>query len=327
MCTTTKSTVPVRCPNCRHQGPAFSYLLGQRSRCKICNHVFQIPKHVRIDCPGCGIALRVLSEEIDRHVICKFCSQAFRVSPDLLKGATALCPGEHAAIGSMRNRSPENTVTSEIEEELRAARAELIRMEQERKAQAERILVVEQALLRVLGDQEALKASLKRLENDNVRTQSSRLEDERKAVKDLDRLRFSALQPGPCAPPPFPQNHGRSNGHGRLSSRPPQRTAATARATAKPPGERSNLGDAMDQISRCELKADLLVSQLKTTKEARELERHAFEQILERLQEELSWARSESEIARGNLKPSDERDPNSDEEPCQLAAVSHLAVG
>ncbi len=167
MCTTTKSTVPVRCPNCRHQGPAFSYLLGQRSRCKMCNHVFQIPKHVRIDCPGCGIALRVLSEEIDRHVICKFCSQAFRVSPDLLKGATALCPGEHAAIGSMRNRSPENTVTSEIEEELRAARAELIRMEQERKAQAERILVVEQALLRVLGDQEALKASLKRLQTEN----------------------------------------------------------------------------------------------------------------------------------------------------------------
>ena len=53
------------------------------------------------------------------------------------------------------------------------------------------------------------------------------------------------------------------------------------------------------------MKADLLVTQLKTIKEAREIERHTFEKTLGRLQEELTWARSEFEIACASVKPSD----------------------
>ena len=61
MCSPSLSTltVPVVCPSCRHEGPAFIYLLGRLSRCKMCGHNFPIPRHIRIACPGCGYGLRV----------------------------------------------------------------------------------------------------------------------------------------------------------------------------------------------------------------------------------------------------------------------------
>ena len=85
MCSPSRSTatVPVACPNCRHEGPAYVYLLGRLSRCKMCGHNFPIPKHVRMGCPGCGFSLRVPSELIDSDVSCKFCQRAFRAVPAL----------------------------------------------------------------------------------------------------------------------------------------------------------------------------------------------------------------------------------------------------
>ena len=81
-CSTTRSTVTVQCPNCQHEGPAFRELLGQRCRCRICKHVFQIPGHVRMACPGCRATLRVLPAMLDREVVCKFCNKPFRASPE-----------------------------------------------------------------------------------------------------------------------------------------------------------------------------------------------------------------------------------------------------
>ena len=163
----TTLTIPVRCPKCLHQGPAFSYLLGRRSRCKMCNHSFLIPKHLRVVCPGCSVGLRVLPEAIGRNVACKFCNQEFRISPDLLSGGTVPCPGEHPAAKSIRDRAPATMVAPDLEERLRTTRDELVRMERERSEQAERLLAVEQALLRMLGDQAAFKGSIQRLQADN----------------------------------------------------------------------------------------------------------------------------------------------------------------
>ena len=81
--TRRRSTVPVACPSCRHEGPAYLFLLGKLSRCKMCGHDFPMPGHVRIRCPGCGLGLRVPAEMIDRDVSCKFCNQAFRADPTL----------------------------------------------------------------------------------------------------------------------------------------------------------------------------------------------------------------------------------------------------
>ncbi len=85
LCSTTRSTVTVQCPNCRHEGPAFRHLLGQRSRCRICNHAFQMPEHVRMACPGCGATLRVLPAMLDREVVCKFCNEPFRAGSVLTR--------------------------------------------------------------------------------------------------------------------------------------------------------------------------------------------------------------------------------------------------
>jgi hypothetical protein len=81
MCSPHRSTVPVTCPSCRHEGPAYRYLLGKISRCKMCGHDFRMPGHVRIPCPGCRFGLRVPAELIDHDVSCKFCDQGFRVVP------------------------------------------------------------------------------------------------------------------------------------------------------------------------------------------------------------------------------------------------------
>ncbi len=318
MCAPARLTVPVQCPHCRHQGPAFVHLLGKHSRCKMCNHVFRIPRNIRIACPGCGIALRVLSEAIGRNVVCKFCDQAFRVDSGLLANVTHSCPGEHPVAGTTRIRPPVDRGISEIAESLNSARAELTRIEQERISQAERIQSVEQALLRVLRDQETLKAELERFQTENnahgwhrrltdeaFSVSPSIHEEEQKRLKEEERAHPSELQAVATTSSLLPHYPGRSIGHGRhllKTTRPPQKPAAPARATIKPNGARSNLCDALDEISHCELKADLLITQLKTAEEARELERGSFEKTLELLHQELSLTRSELELARGNTR-------------------------
>ena len=77
----SRATVPVACPSCRHEGPAFVYLLGKRSRCKKCEHNFTMPRNVRMGCPHCLAELRVPAEAIGRDVACKFCGASFHAEP------------------------------------------------------------------------------------------------------------------------------------------------------------------------------------------------------------------------------------------------------
>ncbi len=319
MCSMTKLTVPVQCPHCRHEGPAFSYLLGQRSRCKMCNQVFQMPKHFRIACPECGVSLRVLLEMIGRDVVCKFCDHAFHIVSDPSRVRSASCRDQNATADPTPDRTREHAVSLTVEAALEAARAEVIRMEQERSEQAARLLSLEHALRRISGDHLGIHTSLEQLRVENetrarqdrdeikeLRTQLSRLEERHAAVvAGQDLMSSLAPLPGPTAQPSFPQHRASQNGHGRIPSlKPPQRTAPAGHSSAKTQVDRTTIREAIDRISYCELKADLLVTQLKTTKEARELDRQSFEQLLGKLQLELTQARNE--LARGNSRLSDQ---------------------
>ncbi len=340
LCSTNKSTVTVQCPNSQHEGPAFRQLLGQRSRCRICNHVFQMPGHVRMACPGCGATLRVLPEMLDREVVCKFCNESFQARPDRPRSAHKLCVGEHAAIKPVSDQPAESANDSNIHEELEAARAELIRIEQERADQAERVLSLEQALFKVLSEQETLHTALQRLRSENqavaeherleiedLRTELKRIEVQRLALlQERDMMRPAPSQTGNGSQPPFIQNHTRPNGNGPvLSSRPPQRTAPAGIAKPRPQDDRAILRDANDRISHCEFKAGQLVAQLKAVQQDKELDRQAFERVLGRMQEALTRAKSEFEVARGYTRAAADRliDP-SDES--QHLADSPLAA-
>jgi hypothetical protein len=335
MCSTTKSTITVQCPNCRHEGPAFRELLGQRSRCKMCNHVFQINGLVRMVCPGCGATLRVLPEMLDREVVCKFCNEPFRACSELTRIVHRPCPGEHAAIKPACDHPAKSDNDPNIRQELEAARAELIRMGQERLDQVERVLALEQAFFKVLSEQETLQAGFQRLRSENqtlaeherleiesLRTELKRIEVQRLAiVQEHDLMRASPPQARTGSQPPLTQNHTRHNGNVRvLSSRPPQKTAPAGTSKPRPQDDRAILRDASDRISHCELKAGQLVAQLKTVQQDKELERQAFEKVLVRLQEALTRAKSEFDAASGSTRAAADRLIDQNDDPRQLAA-------
>src|SRR5271157_249616 len=335
MCSTTKSTITVQCPNCQHEGPAFRELLGQRSRCKMCNHVFQIHGHVRMACPGCGVTLRVLPEMLGREVVCMFCNEPFRACSEPTRIVPKPCPGEHAAIKPACAHPAESDNDPNIHQELAAARAELIRMRQERLDQVERVLALEQALFKVLSEQKTLQAALQRLRSENqtlaeherleiesLRAELKRIEVQRLAiVQEHDLMRALPPQAGTGPQPPLTRNHTRHNGNGRvLSSRPPQKPAPAGISKSGPQDDRAILRDASDRISHCELKAGQLVAQLKTAQQDKELERQAFEKVLVRLQEALTRAKSEFDVARGYTGAAADRLIDQNDDPRQLAA-------
>ena len=241
MCSTAKSTITVQCPNCRHEGPAFRELLGQRSRCKMCNHVFQIPGHVYLACPGCGVTLRVLPEMLDREVVCKFCNEPFRACSELARIVHKPCPGEHAAIKPACDHPAESDNDPNIRQELEAVRAELIRMGQERLDQVERVLALEQAFFKVLSEQETLQAGFQRLrsedqtlaeherlEIESLRTELKRIEVQRLAIVQEHDLMRSFAAPGPYRLT-TPVN---SESHSPQRKRPSSLVAAAAKDSA-----------------------------------------------------------------------------------------------
>jgi len=277
---------------------------------------------------------------LDREVVCKFCNEPFRACPERSRSAHELSAGEHAAIKPASDPPAESGNDPNIHQELEATRAELIRMEQQQLDQAARVLALEQALFKVLGEQETLQAALQRLRSENqalaeherleiesLRTELKRIEVQRLAiVQEQDLMRAVASRAGTGSQPPFIQNHTRPNGNGpALSSRPPQRSVAAGVAKPKPQDDRAILRDANDRISHCEFKAGQLVAQLKTVQQDKELERQAFERVLVRLQEALTRAKSEFEVARGCTRAAADRliDQNDDS---QHLADSPLAA-
>jgi DNA repair exonuclease SbcCD ATPase subunit len=318
VCSTRKSTVTTQCPICLHEGPAFRELIGQKCRCKVCDHVFQMPRHVSIACPGCGVALRVPAEMLDRQVACKFCNEPFRAWASLARIAQAV-PGEHPAL--RLSCDPLDTQDDrEIHQELEASRAELSRMAEERTRHVERVLSLEQALLQVVSEQQELRGALERLRAENqslseherldvnsLRAELKRVEAERRWVaSEQGRACTSPHLPG-AGSQPLHQIHNGHNGNRRvLSTRPPQRTAVGIGKSGSN-GDLANLRDAIDRISHCESKADQLVAQLKTAQQDKEMVRQAFETVLVRLQDALSRARSEFDVAHGNAGDTDDR--------------------
>ncbi len=334
-CSTTRSTVTVQCPNCQHEGPAFRELLGQRSRCRICKHVFQIPGHVRMACPGCRATLRVLPEMLDREVVCKFCNKPFRASPEPARIVPEPSAGEHAAIKPACDQPAESGNDPNMHQELEDARDELMRLEQERVDQAERVHALEQALLKVVSEQETLQAALQRLRSENqtlaeherleiesLRNELNRIEVQRLAiVREHDLMRAAPPPAGNGSHPPLTQKHARHNGNGPvLSSRPPQRTAPAGISKPRPQDDRAILREANDRISHCEFKAGQLVAQLKSAQQDKDLERQAFEKVLVRLQEVLTRARSEFAIAGGYTRAAVDRPIDQNGAPGHLAA-------
>jgi len=272
---------------------------------------------------------------IDREVVCKFCNEPFRACSELIRIVPKPCPGEHVAIQPACDHPPESDNDPNIHQELEAARAVLIRMGRERQDQVERVLTLEQALFKVLSEQKTLQAALQRLRSENqtlaeherleiesLRTELKCMEVQRLAiVQEHDLMRASPPQAGTGSQPPLTQNRTRHNGNGRvLSSRPPQKTAPVGIAKPRPQDDRAILRDANDRISHCELKAGQLVTQLKTAQQDKELQRQAFEKVLVRLQEALTRAKSEFDVASGYTRAAADRLIDQNDDPRQPAA-------
>ena len=335
-CSTTSKTVPVQCPNCLHEGPSFRHLLGQRARCKMCNHVFQMPRHVRIPCPGCGAHLRVSPEMLDLDVVCKFCKEPFRACLDQPDVSRSFFSGECTAIGATADRRIMAAVRPTIKQELETARAELLQMQQQGLEHAQRVSALEEALLRILSEQGALQSELQRLrseretlleqsrvEIESLRTQLKFLEEQRLVVAPALAARPSAAsQAIPQLQPSIARNQARENGNCRIfSTRPPHKPSPGGNSKTGPHGGRTVLRDAIDRISHCESKADQLVAQLKTAQQEREFERQNFEKVLERLLGELTRAKSEFDVARGSSKPPADLPSDSKDDQRQFAEI------
>jgi hypothetical protein len=155
-----------------------------------------------------------------------------------------------------------------------------------------------------------------------------RIEVQRLAIiQEQELMRVAPPQSGAGLPGPlFTQYHVRPNGNGRiLSSRPPQKSAPAGISRPRPQDDRAILRDANDRISHCEWKAGQLVAQLRTAQQDKKLERQAFEKVLGQLQEALTRAKSEFDVARGSARAAADRLNDQNEAP-PLPAASPLAA-
>lgn len=241
---TIPSTVPVTCPGCQHEGPAFVTLLGKSSRCKKCGHVFCLPRHVRIGCPACESLLRVPVEMLGHEVACKFCDTTFRATLG-------------QADGRRRNRRLGRRPPS-----------------------------TEEALIRLVAEQAAIRAELGRLRaesDDHSRQDRRELEDLRARLDRLQAVRPPTLVSPPLPPSPAPK---------RSSSIPSAARMGSLSRGAKPAAAPSvSIRELIERLAGCEAMTDRLIGRLRAEQERRHEDRRSFASTLERLQNELARAR------------------------------------
>ena len=203
---------------------------------------------------------------------------------------------------------------SNIHQQLKSAREELSRMAQQRIRQVESVIGLEQALFEVVNEQRTLREALQRLRAENqtmaeherldvesLRADLKRVEVQRPAASvENGFVGMTTISPVASQQPLAHHVHNGHNGPRRvLTSRPPQRPKAGASTRTGPSLDSTCLHDVIDRISHCESKADHLVVQLKTAQQDKELVRQAFETVMVRLQDALSRAKCEFDVARG----------------------------
>ncbi len=262
---------------------------------------------------------------LDRQVVCRHCNEPFRARPELATSSRKTCPGEHVAILPLHDPAAGLHIEGEPDRGLEAALAQLDRMNAAQQQHGERIVPVEQALLELKVQQQSTLSSLTQWRTESqAAAERDKLEIERLSVAlqrvedrcmtllreldripgELDRIRGLPIQNGAGLPVPSAPHPGRNGGPGRFSYSRPRQTPTPAGISGlkTAAGERSILRDALDRVSHCEVRAGQLVSELKTASEGRELERQAFERVLDRLQDTLRCAKSEFDIARGSAR-------------------------
>jgi hypothetical protein len=253
---------------------------------------------------------------IGRNVACKFCHQAFRADPGrvLVRNPSGSVP---LTDDSFLDAS-QYVVPSAAAAEVPIPRAERPRSQPQGQEPSGRILVLEQALDRVLAEHKELQVELRRLRAENetlLRAEREELEQLRSQLIRLEQIR-DTIERGPDrsglgAQPERPFAQGSScrpaaptNGHGRvLSLKPLQRPGSVTRAHSGHRGGGVALREALGLLADCERMADRLVNELKASQQERDRQRAAFERVLQRLQDDLADARSEFATARA-LAPS-----------------------
>ncbi len=266
-----RSTVPVTCPRCQHEGPAFLYLLGKWSRCKQCGHGFAIPNTVRMGCPHCQALLRVPAEMIGRDVACKFCDEPFRADP---------VRAERSRPGPEDLRSPERSASLEGD------------------------------LFRFLGEQEAFRGELGRFreEIDELsRRERREIQEIQTRVDRLAAVRSAfareADQPDRLAKPTTPhiaprssmaKHLGQAHGHAWTAAPANGRThRGAAAAKPRPAPVDAALREVTERLVSCEAMTDRLIARLRSTQEQRAEDRATFARVIERLHDELARARDQ----------------------------------
>jgi hypothetical protein len=289
---TSRSTVPITCPHCQHEGPAFVYLLGRVSRCKKCRQTFSMPRNVRMDCPHCRALLRVPAELIGRDVACKFCHAMFRANP---------------------------------------ARAERRRPEPADLGSPESPSATEWDLSQIFGDHEDLREQIGRLRaeiDELFRRERREIEEIRSQVDRLAAVRsaFAREADGPDRPvrpaKPIGAPHSsiakhisHANGHGLtlIAASPPAREPrGAARAKAQPSPGDAALRELIERLAGCEAMTDRLIARLRSAQEQRAEDRATFARVIERLHDELNRARDRFGPGRVVPDPSTERDDSGD---------------
>jgi hypothetical protein len=290
-------------------------------------------------CARCRAVLRVPAEMIGRSVACKFCHQAFRADPArvLVRDPSGSVPlTEDSFLDASQYVVPSASAAG-----IPIPRAERSRSQSQGQEPSGRILVLEQALDRVLAEHKELQVELRRLrvenetllraereELDQFRSQLVRLEQIRDTIeREQDRSRLGGQSARPFAQGSSGRHAAPSNGHGRvLSLRPLQRPGSVTRAHSGHRGGGVALREALGLLANCERMTDRLVNELKTTQQERDQQRAVFERILERLQDDLARARSEFATGRAPVHSAPGRAADSEGEHGRSTAESHAAA-
>ncbi|HEV3166260.1 MAG TPA: hypothetical protein VGZ22_19700 [Isosphaeraceae bacterium] len=193
--------IRIPCPECQRPLRVRPDHVGMRVACKLCDHMFSIPKFLPIVCPTCQHKGRLRTIHVERHIRCKKCgtSMTAQATGDPVGVAQALQP-----LGvSSQEGPPTPPETVLLGNELSALRSELEARGAERASAVQQLGDAMSQLSRLNDHTRILRADLDEA-HEQLRRNADKIASLERAKAELEASQ-SRLEPRPSTAP--------SNGH------------------------------------------------------------------------------------------------------------------